>query len=390
MSWSSSRRWRCSGRSATRSPTASPRQLGPGGLGRDDQSEVVLRHRLRAKAGELNPELPPAALDRRAVEELVLDRSAMDPHARESGRLRTAPRRRQGHRRSTRAAAARPRPCDSSTGATPANNDFLAVSQFWVVGPLHTRRCDIVCFVNGIPLVLLELKASHKTVEQAYRQEPARLPRHDPAAVHPERASSCSRTARRRRSERRSRRGSASASGSGSTTSPSRASSRSRPRSAGCCEPARLLDMVENFVAYLERPGGLVKVLAQNHQVLGVNAAIRALRGPGDAGRAARRLLAHPGIGQEPLDAVLHPEGPASRARQLDLRDGHRPGRARRPALRASSRTRASSRGISRPTSSAHLRRLLGEDHRYVFTLIHKFRPERGRARCRSARSART
>ncbi len=57
-------------------------------------------------------------------------------------------------------------------------------AQFWVVGPLHTRRCDIVCFVNGIPLVLLELKASHKTVEQAYRQEPARLPRHDPAALH--------------------------------------------------------------------------------------------------------------------------------------------------------------------------------------------------------------
>jgi type I restriction enzyme R subunit len=52
--------------------------------------------------------------------------------------------------------------------ATPANNDFLAVNQFWVVGPLHTRRCDVVCFVNGIPLVLFELKASHKTIEHAY------------------------------------------------------------------------------------------------------------------------------------------------------------------------------------------------------------------------------
>ena len=35
-------------------------------------------------------------------------------------------------------------------------------------GRPYTRRCDIVCFVNGIPLVLLELKASHKTVEHAY------------------------------------------------------------------------------------------------------------------------------------------------------------------------------------------------------------------------------
>ena len=54
----------------------------------------------------------------------------------------------------------------------------------------------------------------------------------------------------------------------------------------GLCEPARLLDIVENFVAYLERPGGLVKVLAQNHQFLGVNAAIRALREPSARARA--------------------------------------------------------------------------------------------------------
>jgi type I restriction enzyme R subunit len=44
--------------------------------------------------------------------------------------------------------------------------------------------------------------------------------------------------------------------------------------------------------------------------------------------------------------------------------------------------------GHLQATSSAHLRRLLGEDHHYVFTLIHKFRPEEGR--CRSARTART
>ena len=46
--------------------------------------------------------------------------------------------------------------------------------------------------------------------------------------------------------------------------------------------------------------------------------------------------------------------------------------------------------GHLQATSSAHLRRLLGEDHRYVFTLIHKFRADAGRARCRSARTART
>lgn len=42
--------------------------------------------------------------------------------------------------------------------AQPARNDWLAVNQFTLKGPQHTRRPDIVLFVNGLPLVLLELK----------------------------------------------------------------------------------------------------------------------------------------------------------------------------------------------------------------------------------------
>lgn len=42
----------------------------------------------------------------------------------------------------------------------PQNNEFWAVSQFTIKGPHHTRRPDIVLFINGLPLVLLELKNS--------------------------------------------------------------------------------------------------------------------------------------------------------------------------------------------------------------------------------------
>lgn len=42
--------------------------------------------------------------------------------------------------------------------AAPANNDWLAINQFSIKGPHHTRRPDIILFVNGLPLVLLELK----------------------------------------------------------------------------------------------------------------------------------------------------------------------------------------------------------------------------------------
>jgi type I restriction enzyme R subunit len=42
--------------------------------------------------------------------------------------------------------------------ADPARNEFWAVNQFTIKGPHHTRRPDIILFVNGLPLVLLELK----------------------------------------------------------------------------------------------------------------------------------------------------------------------------------------------------------------------------------------
>jgi type I restriction enzyme R subunit len=42
--------------------------------------------------------------------------------------------------------------------ADPSRNEWLAVNQFSVTGPHHTRRPDIVLFVNGLPLVLIELK----------------------------------------------------------------------------------------------------------------------------------------------------------------------------------------------------------------------------------------
>ncbi len=50
----------------------------------------------------------------------------------------------------------------------PDNNDFLLVSQLWVTGDIYTRRPDLVGFVNGLPLVVFELKAVHKRLEDAY------------------------------------------------------------------------------------------------------------------------------------------------------------------------------------------------------------------------------
>ncbi|MDQ3671056.1 MAG: type I restriction endonuclease, partial [Actinomycetota bacterium] len=349
--------------------------VGSGGLGRDDQSQVVLHHRLRPKLADLNPDLPSAAVDA-AVDELMLDRSAMD-----ATRANRAVHRllRDGVKVTV---------ADEDGGRVtetvrlidwraPGSNDFLAVGQLWVVGPLHTRRCDIVCFVNGIPLVLLELKASHRSVEQAYSRN-----LRDYRDAIPQLFTPNSLVVLSNGSETRV----------GSTFASwqrfgawKRLDDESEPGMVsletaihGVCAPARLLDMTESFVSYLERPGGLVKLLAQNHQVLGVNAAMQVLRDQkvrdgrlgvfwhtqGSGKSLSMLFFTQKVLRREPgnwtfvmvtdraeLDDQLYDE-----FKDAGVVEGH-----------------------VQATSSSHLRRLLGEDHRYVFTLIHKFRPEEGR-----------
>ena len=56
---------------------------------------------------------------------------------------------------------------------TPASNEFLAVNQYTLKGPKHARRPDIILFVNGLPLVLLELKNpadEHADIWKAFDQ----------------------------------------------------------------------------------------------------------------------------------------------------------------------------------------------------------------------------
>jgi type I restriction enzyme, R subunit len=348
--------------------------LGPDGLGRDAQSEVILRHRLAPKLAELNPELPAEAIDA-AVEQLMLDRSTLEPTPanravhqllREGVKVTVADDRGERTTETVRVI----------DWTRPANNEFLAVNQFWVVGPLHTRRCDIVCFVNGIPLVLIELKASHKTVEQAFRKNLSDYRDTVPQLFTPNALVVLS---------------TGSETKVGATFAPwerfgewKRIDDESEPGVVsldtalrGLCEPARLLDMAENFVAYFERPGGLVKVLAQNHQVLGVNAAMRALADPRTRDGRLGVFWHTQGSGKS-LSMLLFTQKVLRRqpgnwtfvmvTDRAELDD----------QLYEEFKDAGAVEGHLQADTSAHLRRLLGEDHRYVFSLIHKFRPEKG------------
>ena len=51
---------------------------------------------------------------------------------------------------------------------TPENNHFLAVRELWIRGSIYRRRADIVGFVNGVPLLFIEVKNIHKDIRTAY------------------------------------------------------------------------------------------------------------------------------------------------------------------------------------------------------------------------------
>ena len=348
-----------------------------GTLGRDSQSEPVLGHRLCDALRTLNPGLPEAALEE-AAERLVEDRSAMD-------RVRAN---REVHDLLRTGAKIETNGSDGKRQTVTVQyvdwnqadaNDWLAVSQFWIAGDMYKRRADVVLFVNGIPLVFIELKVSHKNVRNAYdanlrdyRDTVPHLFWFNAFVILSNGADTLI----------------------GSTFAPwghfaewKKINSEGEQGVVsletalrGTCERHRLLDLVENFIAYTERPGGLVKALAKNHQFLGVNNSLEALR------ELQQR--------QGRLGVFWHTQGSGKSLSMLwftrkVLRK--RPGNwtfvlvTDRKELDeqlygdfADSGVITSGQQVH-AKDSAHLRELLGQDHRYVFTLIHKFiPPEKG------------
>ena len=146
--------------------------IAPGELAaeRDDYGQVVLAQRLRDALARLNPVLPAEALDD-AFRKLTRPEGAeLVAHSRALHRLlvdgvtveyRTA----EGE---IRGAQARVIDFDK-----PPANDWLAVNQFSVTENKHARRPDVVLFVNGLPLAVVELKNAadeNATIWSAWQQ----------------------------------------------------------------------------------------------------------------------------------------------------------------------------------------------------------------------------
>jgi len=121
---------------------------------RDDYRQVLLFERLRKAIARLNPDVPLAAREDALQQVRDLGIPVQLAANRHFHKLLVGGVPVQYQKdRETRGDFVR-----LIDWVTPANNEWLAVNQFSIKGPQHTRRPDIILFVNGLPLVLLELK----------------------------------------------------------------------------------------------------------------------------------------------------------------------------------------------------------------------------------------
>ncbi len=347
-----------------------------GTLGRETSYDVILERRLRPALRKLNPNLPEEALSL-AFEELTKDRGLMSPAQanREVYRLL---------KNGVKAPGLGDKDDEIRTvkvidWENASNNDFFLASQFWISGEMYKRRADLVGFVNGIPLVFVELKAFHKNLEDAFqnnlRDYKTAIPHifwYNAFIVLSNGSESVigTTTAEWEHFAEWKKINSEGEEGVVSLETMIR----------GTCENGRLLDLVENFTLFSEEKAGLTKMVAKNHQYLGVNNAVDALRqiqkNQGRLGvfwhtQGSGKSYSMVFFSQKVLRKVPGNFTFLIVTDRTDLDDQIYKNFARAGAVtEPQERVRAG--------SGEHLKQLLQEDHRHIFTLIQKFRTERG------------
>ncbi|MFN3702400.1 type I restriction endonuclease subunit R [Thermomonas sp.] len=241
---------------------------------RDSHDEVVLKKRFEAAVARLNPGLPAEAWQE-AVRRVM--QSELPSLLEENRRL---------HKLMTEGVDVEYHAADGTLRAGkvalidfehPEQNDWLAVSQFVVIHGPHKRRPDVLVFVNGLPLAVIELKApgsesAHLLAAfnqlQTYKQQIPQLFHTNALLVTSDgiaaRVGSLSADLERFMPWR--------------TTDGTAVAPKGAPELAtlieGVFEPRRLLALLRDFTVFGETGAGLVKIIAGYHQFHAVQKAV--------------------------------------------------------------------------------------------------------------------
>ena len=338
-------------------------------LGRENKSEVVLTRYLRQLLVKLNPGLPDVAYQ-----------NAIDQIAEKAADKALVQLNKEKHTLLTKGVDVS---FTNDKGElerkklkvfdfdNPTENHFLAVRQLEVVGDLYSRRPDIVGFVNGIPLVFFELKGHHTDLRNAYTDNLTDYKDTIPHIFHPNAFVILSNGTDAR---------------IGTATSPYKFFNEWKrieeddegkveldTMLRGTCDKTRLMDLFENFILFDNSAGELVKIMAKNHQFIGVNKVIQQAQSIDEL--------------KGKLGVFWHTQGSGKSYSMVFIAQKiHRKFGGSYTFLMITDRTELERQlydtftGVGAVTeknvkakSRDHLRELLKENHRYVFSLIHKF-----------------
>lgn len=144
---------------------------------RTDYKEVILENRLRSALAQINPQIPSSALDEVVQQVLRSETQNLFENNRRFHRLLT-----EGIPVSYQKGVGEATPMESRIihnqawlidWNNPENNDWLVVNQFTVIENHKNHRPDVVVFINGLPLAVIELKNAadeNADIDKAFNQ----------------------------------------------------------------------------------------------------------------------------------------------------------------------------------------------------------------------------
>jgi type I restriction enzyme, R subunit len=269
------------------------------------------------------------------------------------------------------------------------NNHFLAVQQLWIEGKSRReRRPDIIGYVNGIPLLFIELKNPTKNLREAYDKNFTDYKDTIPTLFHHNAFVILSNGLESK---------------IGSITAKyeyfhewKRISEQEEGKIGldriiiGVCEKQRFMDLFEHFILF-DNTASLVKIIARNHQFIGVNDAINNIKinqtafEKGEINQEAKQKLG----------VFWHTQGSGkSYSMVFFCQKIHRSFSGSYTFLIVTDRTELENQiygtfdsigawsgeksgnhkdSTIKASSGKHLKELLSAEHRYLFSLIHKF-----------------
>lgn len=342
-----------------------------GTLGRSSEKEVVLVRYLKKALQNLNPNLPDSAY-KGAIDKIVennISKTLIDINEEKYNLFKNGVeveyKNDKGINEKRRL---RVFDFDNYT-----NNQFLAVRELYIQGRLYRRRADIIGFVNGIPLLFIELKNIHKDIKNAYEDNFKDYKDTIPSLFNYNAFVILSNGLEGK---------------VGAVTSKyeyfhdwKRIEEEDEGKVNfeimldGICSKENFMDIFENFILFDDSGDKKAKIIARNHQYIGVNRAIESFKSSKENNDTKLGVFWHTQGSGKSYSIVFF-----SKKILRKIKGNH-------SFLVVTDRSELDEQiyntfvgcGAVKPnsniwaTSGEHLRKLLQEDHRYVFTLIHKF-----------------